>query len=69
MKSAIPLIVPIILGMYEVNESSESEINCYEKGSRDEEEHPFKSNKAVEFSIVHPQKVFLDRIFTGFLYI
>ena len=57
MKSAIiPLIVSIILGMYEVNGSSESEINCYEKGFRDGEEHQFKSNNAVELSIVHPQK-------------
>jgi hypothetical protein len=61
MKSAIILlIVPIILGMitpmYEVNGSSESKINCYEKGFRDGEEHPFKSNNAVELSIVHPQK-------------
>jgi hypothetical protein len=38
MKSAIILlIVPIILGIiptYELNGSSESEINCYEKGFR-----------------------------------
>jgi hypothetical protein len=44
MKSAIILlIVPIIQGtitpMYEVNGSSESEINCYEKGFRAGEEH------------------------------
>ena len=43
MKSAIILlVVPIILGMiipmYEVNGSSESEINCYEKGFRDGED-------------------------------
>lgn len=49
MKSAIILlIVPIILGMiipmYEVNGSSENEINCYEKGFRDGEENPFNQN-------------------------
>jgi hypothetical protein len=49
MKSAIILlIVPIILGMiismYEANGSSESEINCYEKGFRDGEEHPLNQN-------------------------
>jgi hypothetical protein len=46
MKSAIILLfVPILLGMINsvcvVNGSSESEINCYEKGFRDGEEHPF----------------------------
>jgi hypothetical protein len=30
--------------MHEVNGSSENEINCYEKGFRDEEEHPFNQN-------------------------
>jgi hypothetical protein len=45
MKSAIILFIPIILGMinqvYVANGSSESELNCYERGIRDGEEHPF----------------------------
>ena len=49
MKSAIILLfVPILLGMISsvclVNGSSESGINCYEKGFRDGEEHPFNQN-------------------------
>lgn len=49
MKSAIILFfIPIILGIinqvYVVNGSSESEINCYEKGFRDGEEYPFNQN-------------------------
>jgi hypothetical protein len=46
--SIVPIILGMITPMYEVNGSSESKINCYEKGFRDGEEHPFKSNNAVE---------------------
>jgi len=49
MKLAVILLfVPILLGMISsvcvVNGSSESETNCYEKRSRDGEEHPFDQN-------------------------
>jgi hypothetical protein len=44
----ILLFIPIILGItvpvYVANGSSEDEINCYERGIRDGEEHPFNQD-------------------------
>jgi hypothetical protein len=40
----IPIILGITVSVYVANGSSADEINCYERGIRDGEEHPFNQD-------------------------